>query len=103
MQLIVHSLREMILFPGKPTSFSIPQRIGTKFMQFGILLLNDDMGQRVKSFALKHRSDCEQVNLEILEEWLKGAGQPVSWRTLVGVLRDIGHETLAKDIEAVKC
>ena len=93
----------MILFPGKPTSFSIPKRIGTKFMQFGILLLNDDMGQRVKSFALKHRSDCEQINLEILKEWLKGAGQPVNWRALVGVLRDICNEMLARDIEAVKC
>ena len=93
----------MILFPGKPTSFSIPKRIGTKFMQFGILLLNDDMGQWVESIALKHRSDCERINLEILKEWLKGAGQPVNWRTLVGVLRDIRDEMLARDIEAVKC
>ena len=71
-------------------------------MQFGILLLNDDMGQKVKSIAHKHRSDCEQTNIEILEEWLKGAGQPVSWRTLISVLRDIQDETLAKDIETVK-
>ena len=98
------SLREMILFPGKEKSFSIPQRVSTKFMQFGILLLDDDMGQRVAAIAHKHRNDCEQINLEILKVWLNGTGRhPVSWRTLISVLHDIHYETLAKDIAAVKC
>ena len=51
----------------------------------------------------KHRGDAEQINMEILEEWVNGRGkQPVSWVTLTEVLRDVELSELASDIEAVK-
>ena len=55
--------------------------------------------------ARKHHYDAEQINIEILQEWLNGRSkQPVTWATLVEVLRDIKLATLANDIEAVfKC
>ena len=54
--------------------------------------------------AHKHSNDAERINMEILEEWLVGRGkQPVTWATLVEVLRDIELSILADDIEAVKC
>ena len=54
--------------------------------------------------ARKHHYDAEQINIEILQEWLTGRGkQPVTWATLVEVLRDIELFALACEIEAVRC
>ena len=54
--------------------------------------------------ARKHHYDAEQINMEILQEWLAGRGkQPVTWATLVEILRDIELTALASEIEAVKC
>ena len=48
--------------------------------------------------------DAEQINMEIIQEWLAGRGkQPVTWATLVEVLRDIELSTLAVEIETIKC
>ena len=49
----------------------------------------------------KHHYNAEQINIEILQEWLTGRGkQPVTWATLVEVLRDIELYTLAGDISS---
>ena len=54
--------------------------------------------------AHRNHYDAEQVNIAILQEWLIGRGKkPVTWTTLVEVLRDIELSTLAGDIETVKC
>ena len=82
---------------------NIPVEIATKYTQFGAFLLDDQSGSRVKIMAHKHLNDAEQINTEIFWEWLTGRGKnPVTWATLVEVLRDIELTTLAGDIEAVK-
>ena len=54
--------------------------------------------------ACKYQHDAEQINTEIVQEWLTGRGkQPMTWATLVEVLRDVELFTFAGDIEAVKC
>ena len=83
---------------------SIPVQIATNYVQFGTFLLNDRNGSKVKIIACKNHYDAEQINTEILQEWLTGRGKkPVTWTTLVKVLRDIELSTLAGDIKAVKC
>ena len=83
---------------------SIPVEVATKYVQFGTFLLDDQNGSKVKIIAHKNHYDAEQINIEILSKWLTGRGKkPVTWRTLVEVLRDIELSTLAGDIEAVKC
>ena len=78
--------------------------IATKYVQFGTFLLDDRNGSRVKIMARKHHYDAEQINMEILQEWLTGRGkQPVTWATLVEVLHDIELSTLAGDIGTSKC
>ena len=73
-------------------------------MQFGAVLLDESTGARVRSLEHQHQRNAERINQEILQEWLAGSGkQPVSWATLVEVLRDIELSTLADDIAAVKC
>ena len=49
-------------------------------------------------------NDAEEINKEILEQWIAGRGtHSVTWKTLIEVLRDIELITLAREIEAVKC
>ena len=58
----------------------------------------------MKIMTHKHHYNAEQINTEILQEWLTGRGkQPVTWVTLVEALRDIELSSLAGDIEATKC
>ena len=38
----------------------------------------------------------------ILGGWLRGGGQPVTWKTLVKALEDAGLAVLAADIHEVK-
>ena len=103
--------------PGTPTmpellkftcaenkTINITKEIGDEYKYFGIFLLQDLNGQKVKSIKSKHRSDPSQINTEILEEWLAGKGKkPVTWATLVQVLRDTELYSLADVISAVKC
>ena len=58
---------------------------------------------RVNSLAHKHKNDAEQINSEIIQQWIAGRGRhPVTWKTLTETLHDSELNTLAGDIEAVK-
>ena len=94
---------ELVRFRGRERRINIPQEVSTKYPQFGILLLEDTNGAKVRNMEHKHQKDAEQINTEILQEWVSGRGrQPVSWATLTEVLRDVELSELASDIEAVK-
>ena len=85
-------------------TINITKEIGDEYRCFGIFLLQDLKGQKVKSIKSKHQSDSSLINTEILEEWLAGKGkQPVTWATLVEVLRDTELYSLADVISTVKC
>ena len=97
------NLVELITFPGKSKEINIPEQIGTKYTSFGVLLLNDSNAAQVKAIENKYHEDAQEINLEILRQWIEGSGkQPVTWRTLVDVLCKIGLTTLADEIKAVK-
>ena len=97
------TLIECIRFRGRHTRINIPERIGTRYTSFGILLLEDVTGSRVESLIHKHQGDSEQINRMILQEWIAGNGRhPVTWKTLVDVLRDIDLNALAAEIKEMK-
>ena len=97
-------MMDCIRFRGREKRINLPQEIGMKYYQFGILLLEDATGARVDAIAHKCSNDAEQINLVILKEWIGGRGaKPVNWPTLVEVLKDIGLTVLAGEIAAVKC
>ena len=78
---------------------NIVSRIAHKYLQFGILLLNDKQGHIVDAIVHDHR-DAEKITLKILQRWINGEGQqPVSWKTMVKVLQYIGLNELAKEIK----
>ena len=98
------TLREFIRFPMGSGRVNLAQEIGTSYEDFGILLLEDDNGDRTDAIVRELGKKAEDVNKRIFRLWVKGKGlQPVSWATLVGVLQDMGLSTLARGIEHVKC
>ena len=97
------TMMELIRFQGRERRINIPQEISTQCRQFGYLLLEDSTGARVRNIAETCRGNPEEMNLEILRLWINGEGKdPVTWTTLVEILRDSELTTLAKDIQAVK-
>ena len=98
------TLIECIRFRGKDRRINIPQEIGVQYHQFGLFLLEDNTMAKVNSLAHKHKNDVEQINSEIIQQWIAGRGKlPVNWKTLTGVLHDSELHTLAEEIETVKC
>ena len=97
------TLIECIRFRGKERRISIPQEIGVKYRDFGLLLLEDHNGARIRTLGHKHNNDAKEINIEVIEEWVAGKGiHPVNWKTLTEVLRDIELSRLAGEIEATK-
>ena len=93
------NLLKLLNFPGKSGNISIPKQISTKYFQFGVLLLNDETGAEVNAIVTKYRDDAEQINLEVLRLWIGGKGKPLSWDTLIDVLKAVGLNILASDIQ----
>jgi len=90
---------KLLNLPSKSGSINIPEQIGTNYLRFGILLLNDKSGAEVKAIVTQKWEDAEQINVEILRLWIGGKGKPLSWNTLIDVLKAIGLNTLASDIQ----
>ena len=84
------TLPQLLSFPCAERKVNIPVEIGTKYVRFGTLILEDADGTRVSNLQHKNQRDPEQINIEIFREWLNGKGkQPVTWATLIEVLCDI--------------
>ena len=78
------------------------ERIGIKYSEFGILLLQDADGSRVSALELTWQRDSNRISRDIVKAWLQGEGKhPVTYATLLGCLRDAGLNSLATDIEDV--
>ena len=81
---------------------NLAQKIN-RFQIFGIIILEDDDGDRIDAIMREHRDRVEDINMSVFRSWVKGEGlKPVSWATLVDVLQDVGLNTLARDIKQVK-
>ena len=78
----------------------IVEDIGTHYLDFGTKLLNDKQGSRVKALEHQFQRDCNAINWKILQAWISGEGrEPISWKTLVTVLKEIQLGVLARKIE----
>ncbi len=84
------------------TRLNVAERIGRDYSNFGILLLNDATGARISAMEQTHRGRPIDINREILQEWIRGGGRPVTWKVLVEVLRAIHLNVLADCISTVK-
>ena len=78
---------------------NIVDQIATHYSKLDPLLLNDDNGAVTSAIADKHQRSSETINQEILTRWLQGRGKlPVTWSTLLDVLRDVGLSELTQMI-----
>lgn len=94
------SLCEFISFPIMASSkVNLAQKIGTEYIKFGILLLQDGTGSRIEKEC---NNNAENINIKIFSLWVRGEGlKPLSWATLVKVLQDIQLNELAVSIQQV--
>ena len=80
----------------------IIEQIGIDYFQFGVCLLDDSRGTRVRGIETFRQSYPNWIISDILQEWLKGRGRrPESWDTLLECLRNTGLHVLADNLEYV--
>lgn len=90
----------LLCFETSSGKINIAQEIGNDYYQFGILLLNDDVGAITTTTASEYQRNAKEINQDIMRKWLQGKGKrPVTWSTLIDVLRNIQLSELAKTIE----
>ena len=93
------TLPGFINFPTADGVINLAERIGTDYQNFGILLLEDNHGELTAAAEKRHQLVAEEINKDIFKQWLGGKGRkPVSWDTLVLVLRDMKQRTLAGEV-----
>ena len=86
------------------TKMNIAVQIGIHYTKFGIFLLEDHGGAIVSALEHEHHWNAEKINMAILQRWLEGKGaKPVTWSTLVTVIRSIEMNDLADTISSEVC
>ena len=93
------TLPELLIFVTSSPSIrtvNIVEQIGTRYSRLGPLLLNDHTGAVTSAIVAEYQQNAYAINQEILTRWLQGRGKwPVTWSTLIDVLRDVGLSQLA--------
>ena len=74
-------LEAPVVEQGKPSlpkllGLKIPRKVGAEFMQFGVLLLDDEDGTQVDALEDECNGKCERIVCKILEEWVRGRAGP---------------------------
>lgn len=94
-------LLKLLQFPVTPQkTVNVIEQISTSYRTLGIILLQDELGQRVEAIALQH-SKTVDIMQAIISDWLRGCGLPDTWRSLVDSLKKVRLDTIADDIEKV--
>lgn len=92
------SIHTLLHYDTGDGHISIPQHIGIKYQEFGIMLLETDYSY-IEVLERQYMKDAVQINSRILQDWLNGKGkQPKAWATLIEVLQSIELSTLANII-----
>ena len=82
------------------STVNVFQQIKTHYSKLGPLLLDDDTGAVTSAIVSQHHPDADAINQEILIRWLRGQGKrPVTWSTLISVLKDMRFSELAEVIQ----
>ena len=77
----------------------IPKEVGTKYRQFGTLLLKDDTGSQVDIAEKSCHYQPDDIVTSILCKWLQEGPTPVTWDNLTQLLRDCCLQGLAQYVE----
>ena len=83
----------------KLLTFKVPQKVGAHYSDFGIFLLNDEDGSRIRVIEKDCNNKCEDVVRNTLSDWLQGKGKPATWKALIETLRICDLNKLADTIQ----
>ena len=97
-------LEAPVVDQGKPSlpkllGLDIPLKVGAKYFQFGVLLLDDEDGAIIEVLEDECNGKRERIVRKILVEWVRGRGRTLSWKTLSDTLRECSLSSLADDID----
>ena len=70
------------------------------WQDLGDMLDFDDSGSWLSAIEKDHHGDPEACCRAMFQHWIKGYGLPCTWRTLIGLLRDLDREVLAEEIKS---
>ena len=93
-------LTKLTSFNTTSGNINVAEQIGRHYKTFGLQLLEDATGAITDAIERKCLLDAADININIFQKWLTGRGRkPITWATLIEVLRNIQLSTLAHDIE----
>lgn len=93
-------LIELTNFKTTCGSINVTEQIGVKYKTFGIQLLQDATGAVTDVIERQCLLNAADINTKIIQRWIMGQGKkPITWSTLIDVLRDIQLSELADEIE----
>lgn len=79
---------------------NIVDQIGVKYRVLGIQLLEDATGAITNAIENEYLRNAADINIKIFQRWFEGQGRkPISWPTLINVLKEIELFELACEIE----
>ena len=81
-------------------NLNIIQKTSIHYANLGMILLDDKNQEKVDGLKMKHCNDPVDIVTAIYKMWINGTGRkPVTWQTLIDVLKDIELSSLAEEIE----
>ena len=88
----------------KPTlpflyNLKVHEKVGSEYLIFGTVLLNDEDGSLLKTLQDDCHYKCDRINCNILCDWVRGKGRPVTWRVLIETLRTCNLNEIANKIQ----
>lgn len=94
------TLIRLTCFKTSSGTMNVAEQIGLKYKSLGVHLLEDVTGSITDAIEKECLLNAAHINMKILQRWIKGQGRkPLSWVTLIDVLRDIQLSELAHEIE----
>lgn len=94
------TLIELTNFKTTSGTINITEQIGTHYKALGIQLLEDTTASITNAIEKECLLKATDINLKIFERWIVGQGRkPITWASLIEVLRNIGLSELAYEIE----
>ena len=94
-------LRLPSMIDGRDEYLNIVQRTASHYAKLAMHLLDDVNCVITESLEMQFHHNPERIATAVYMNWISGTGRkPISWQTLVCVLRDIQLNSLAEEIEA---
>ena len=77
----------------------LTEKIGARYFEFGVQLLNDETGELIASIEHEHQKTPKNIVRGIFMLWIQGKGRDVTWPVLADCLESIGNVELAGSIK----